>query len=70
MPERLAAFGRSRGRLKAGTTAADNAELREAKKRMRLLEQQYEVLRPAAAYLSQANLRGNDVPARLPVPRR
>ncbi|WP_367403068.1 IS3 family transposase [Kocuria marina] len=36
-----------------GTTAAENAELREAKKRIRLLEQKNEVLRRAAAYLSQ-----------------
>ena len=42
----------------AGTTAADNTELREAKKRIRLLEQENEVLRRAAAYLSQANLPG------------
>lgn len=42
--------------LKPGTTAADNTELREAKKRIRLLEQENEVLRRAAAYLSQANL--------------
>jgi transposase-like protein len=39
-------------------TAADTAELREAKKRIRLLEQENEVLRRAAAYLSQANLPG------------
>jgi transposase len=44
--------------LKPGTTAADNAGLREAKKRIRLLEQENEVLRRAAAYLSQANLPG------------
>jgi transposase-like protein len=44
--------------IKPGTTAADNAELREAKKRIRLLEQENEVLRRAAAYLSQANLPG------------
>ena len=44
--------------LKPGTTATDNAELREAKKRIRLLEQANEVLRRAAAYLSQANLPG------------
>ena len=43
---------------KPGTTAAENAELREAKKRIRLLEQENEVLRRAAAYLSQANLPG------------
>ena len=40
------------------TTAAENAELREARKRIRLLEQENEVLRRAAAYLSQANLPG------------
>lgn len=43
---------------KPGTTTADNAELREAKKRIRLLEQENEVLHRAAAYLSQANLPG------------
>ncbi|RPF28100.1 transposase [Georgenia muralis] len=43
---------------KPGTTTADNAELRAAKKRIRLLEQENEVLRRAAAYLSQANLPG------------
>jgi transposase len=43
---------------KPGTTTADNAELREANKRIRLLEQENEVLRRAAAYLSQANLPG------------
>jgi transposase-like protein len=31
--------------IKPGTTAAENAELREAKKRIRLLEQENEVLR-------------------------
>ena len=41
-----------------GLTDADRAELREAKKRIRLLEQENEVLRRAAAYLSQANLPG------------
>mgnify|MGYP000698734571 CR=1 FL=1 len=34
------------------------AEIRELKKRNRLLEQENEVLRRAAAYLSQANLPG------------
>ncbi len=43
---------------KPGITTADNAELREARKRIRLLEQENEVLRRAAAYLSQANLPG------------
>ena len=40
-----------------GQTAADAAEARELKKRIRLLEQENEALRRAAAYLSQANLR-------------
>ena len=44
--------------IKPGTTAAENAELREAKKRIRLLEQENEVLRRAAAYFSQAHLPG------------
>ena len=44
--------------IKPGTSAAENAELREAKRRIRLLEQENEVLRRAAAYLSQANLPG------------
>lgn len=44
--------------VKPGTTAVENAELREARKRIRLLEQENEVLRRAAAYLSQANLPG------------
>ncbi|HHT8911926.1 TPA: transposase, partial [Burkholderia cenocepacia] len=43
---------------KPGTTADQNADLRDAKKRIRLLEQENEVLRRAAAYLSQANLPG------------
>ena len=44
--------------VKPGTTATENAENRELKKRIRLLEQENEVLRRAAAYLSQANLPG------------
>ena len=44
--------------IKPGTTATENGELREARKRIRLLEQENEVLRRAAAYLSQANLPG------------
>ncbi len=42
--------------LRSGPTSDDLADLREAKKRIRLLEQENEVLRRAAAYLSQANL--------------
>ncbi|MGW4066234.1 IS3 family transposase [Nocardia grenadensis] len=41
---------------KPGTTSSDSAELRELRRRNRLLEQENEVLRRAAAYLSQANL--------------
>lgn len=41
---------------KPGTTTSESAELRELKRRNRLLEQENEVLRRAAAYLSQANL--------------
>ena len=44
--------------LRPGTAAAESAELRELKRRHRLLEQENEVLRRAAAYLSQANLPG------------
>ena len=43
---------------KPGQSRTEAAELREARKRIRLLEQQNEVLRRAAAYLSQANLPG------------
>lgn len=43
--------------VRPGTTAAENAELKEARRKIRLLEQENEVLRRAAAYLSQANLR-------------
>jgi transposase-like protein len=41
-----------------GATAAQSAELREAKKRIKTLEQEVEVLRRAAAYFSQAHLPG------------
>ena len=41
-----------------GSTQVQSAELRDAKKRIRLLEQENEVLRRAAAYLTQANLPG------------
>ncbi|WP_125107154.1 IS3 family transposase [Gulosibacter massiliensis] len=41
---------------KPGVTRTEAAETRELRKRVRLLEQENEVLRRAAAYLSQANL--------------
>ena len=39
-----------------GATTAESAGLRDAKKRIRLLEQENEVLRRAAAYLGQASI--------------
>lgn len=44
--------------VKPGTSRSDNVENRELRKRIRLLEQENEVLRRAAAYLSQAQLPG------------
>ena len=44
--------------VKPGASADQLAELRELKRRNRLLEQENEVLRRAAAYLSQASLPG------------
>lgn len=41
-----------------GETKQESAELREFRKRNRLLEQEVEVLRRATAYLSQAHLPG------------
>ena len=41
-----------------GMTSSESAELRDLRRRNRLLEQENEVLRRAAAYLSQANLPG------------
>ncbi|MGW6971524.1 IS3 family transposase [Streptomyces sp. NPDC054952] len=41
---------------KPGTSSQESAELREARRRIKLLEQENEVLRRAAAYLSQAHL--------------
>ena len=43
---------------KPGVTTSESAELREARRRVRLLEQENEVLRRAAAYFAQAHLPG------------
>jgi transposase len=43
---------------KPGSATSESAELRELRRRNRLLEQENEVLRRAAAYLSQSNLPG------------
>lgn len=40
------------------TSSSESAEPREVRKRIRLLEQENEVLRRAAAYLSRAHLPG------------
>ncbi len=44
--------------VKPGTSTSDDAELREARRRIKLSEQEDEVLHRAAAYLPQANLPG------------
>jgi len=44
--------------VRPGRSSAEGADLRAANRRIRLLEQENEVLRRAAAYLSQANLPG------------
>ena len=43
---------------KPGTSTSESGELREARRRIKLLEHGNEVLRRAAAYLSQSNLPG------------
>lgn len=43
---------------KPGVSSQESAELREARRRIKLLEQENEVLRRAAAYLSQGHLPG------------
>lgn len=44
--------------VKPGTTTSESAEVRALRRRVKLLEQENEVLKRAAAYLSQANLPG------------
>jgi transposase-like protein len=47
--------------VKPGITSAESAELREANKRIRLLEQEAEVLKRALAYVSQGALPGKSI---------
>lgn len=47
-----------------GVTASQSAELRDARRRLRLLEQENEALRRAAAHLSQTQLQRKALPAR------
>jgi transposase-like protein len=44
--------------IRPGATTDEQVENRELRRRLRLVEQENEVLRRAAAYLSQANLPG------------
>ena len=46
------------GGNRPAVTVSESAELRELRRRNRLLEQEVEVLRRSAAYLSQAHLPG------------
>ena len=48
--------------VRPGVTQAESEELRKAKRRVRELEMENEVLRRAAAYLSQANLKLGQAP--------
>ena len=50
--------------VRPGSTSDDQAENRELRRHVRLLEQENEVLRRAAAYLPRRSCRGDDVPAR------
>jgi transposase-like protein len=50
--------------VKPGVTGSGSAELREARKRIKLLEQENEVLRRAAAYPSRPTCREKALPAR------
>lgn len=46
------------GGRRAGVTGSEATENRELRRRVKTLEQEVEILRRAAAYLSQANLTG------------
>jgi transposase len=47
---------------RVGVSSQESAELREARRRIKLLEQENEVLRRAAAYLSQAHVSSRNNP--------
>jgi transposase-like protein len=47
--------------FRPGLTSAQSAELREANKRIRLLEQEAEVLKRALAYVSQGSIPGKGI---------
>ncbi len=55
---------------KPGRSTCETGELRDVRRRIRLLQQENEVLRRAAAYLSLANLPRKGLPARERAPRR
>ncbi|MEU0471913.1 transposase [Streptomyces olivaceus] len=56
LSKRLRRADTDEGGAKPAPVSGESAELREARKRIRLTGQENEVLRRAAAYLSQANL--------------
>ena len=58
MSEELADPGDRDEGVRLGPTSDEQAENRELRRRVHLLEQENEVLRRAAAYLSQASLPG------------
>ena len=55
-PMTLSAWIRKADEAEASSVIGPSDDLREANRRIKLLEQENEVLRRAAAYLSQANL--------------
>jgi len=56
--QRWAKIAEVDGGRRPGVSSSEAAENHELRKRVKLLEQEVEILRRAAAYLSQANLQG------------